>query len=168
MCLSGAVGVGVGVIWDTGLETEQAGVLTQTKEWGHELEGVRQSAPTAPSPASCPAPALPQLRPHSVPAHPGPSQHPPVQLLNKVGPVPAPVPGPAPDPAPDSSPAPTLAPASDPSQVPCPVPLFCPPHTYPPPSLRPQLLSYKSRGLVCFGSLSAACSNDLWSLWSPR
>ena len=32
-----------------------------------------------------------------------------------------------------------------------------------PPAPSPQPLFYKSRGLVCFGSLSAACSNDLWS-----
>lgn len=53
----------------------------KTKEWGYELEGVRQSAPTALllllPPAQPPhPPPLPQLRPNSVPVHPGPLQHP--------------------------------------------------------------------------------------------
>lgn len=32
----------------------------------------------------------------------------------------------------------------------------------------PELLSYKSQGLVCFGSHSASHSTDLWSQEGPR
>lgn len=61
-------------------------------------------------------------------------------------------------PAPLPYPCPVLeggSPALAPTGVPVSAPLQ-------PPSLPPPL-STKSRGLVCFGSFSAACSSDLWS-----
>lgn len=54
VCQSGEVGVG-----DTGLGRQsRLGVLTKTKEWGYELEGVR--APQLPCSFSC---LLPSPRP---------------------------------------------------------------------------------------------------------
>ena len=94
---------------------------------------------------------------------------------------PSPRPTRPPPPCPSSGLTPSLSsPASSSTSYPAPsLPLLLPlpaPHVQllnkavrvPAPALAsapsPQLPSYKSRGLVCFGSFPAACSSDLWSL----
>lgn len=89
-----------------------------------------------PSPATSPAPAPPQLRPNTFLVHPCPFQHP----------------SPCPRPLLHSSRSPFQGPPAQPQ-----------PQLPSPPAPAPQLLSYKSRGLVCFGSFCAARSSDLWS-----
>ena len=118
----------------------------------------------APSSTLCPAPGPPLPLPFPAPV---------AQLLNKAVPVPGrPQPSPCPRLLPHPNSCSSLCPFQCPQPSPspddaCPAPCSpSPPHPRPcspHPTPSTQLLSYKSRGLVCFGSLSAASSNDLWS-----
>ena len=150
--------------WKGGVgQTDRAG-----RGWGVGLRGCPQGLKDGPLNWRQPdrGPRLPQ-------AHPAPASAP------TSGPGPA-LPAPPP-PCPSSGLTPSLSsPASSSTSCPAPslpLPLPLPaPHVQllnkavrvPAPALAsapsPQLPSYKSRGLVCFGSFPAACSSDLWSL----